>query len=767
MIAGYEIERPLGRGGMGEVYLARKHGERRTVALKLLSSSLTADTRFQERFERESHMATSLEHPHIVPVYAIGEIEGVRFIAMRFISGPTLRELIDSEAPLDLRRIAALLGQMASALDDAHEIGLVHRDIKPANVLIARSGASEFREHVYLTDFGVSKYTGSDSGFTGTGQFVGTSLYGSPEQIRGEPIDGRADVYAFGCVLFECLTGRPPFERDNEAALLWAQMFEPPPMASAIRTDLTPAFDEVVMKAMAKSRGDRYETCGAVCGALREAIRALEVDPDAAALAATASVTPTEPESATPPAPETVLKPVPLVAEVEESLEPAAEDAIVASIAEPSLPPGGTDSEPAKEPAEVGPAHTEIKPAAIAPTEFFTEPSVAEPAVVDELVPTAPPSVSDGGIVSADTGSGEPATAAPSTPLLVSSPDSRDSETIARPAAAAVVASATPVSSPPREPTRTIVTPLSTETAVAPRPIPPPAAGGASVSGSELTVIEDRVPTRHDMSRRRVSPATIIVILLAIATIAAGLLWLVGGDGEGKTESTARPRSTAPPKITGDARAGEMLRARRGSWTGEPTSFAYSWQRCNARGGDCTPVRGADSATFRLTDRDVGRRVRVAVTATNESGARTTVSSATSGVRAPLVRPSNVKLPSVSGDPHPGSTLRAARGTWKGTRPLSLTYVWLRCNAGGSDCAAIAGTRSPTYRLTARDLGRTIRVEERVRNEAGKAAVRSSATPAIRGSSPPPPPAPPPPPPPPAPPPPPPPQTCPPVCPTG
>ena len=384
-VAGYEIERPLGRGGMGEVYLARRLGERRSVALKLLSSGLTADERFQERFERESHMATSLEHPHIVPVYAIGEIEGVKFIAMRYIDGPTLRDLVERESPLDVRRIASVLGQVATALDDAHEIGLVHRDIKPANVLIARSGASEFREHAYLTDFGVSKYTGSDSGFTGTGQFVGTSLYGSPEQIRGEPIDGRADVYAFGCVLFECLIGRPPFERDNEAALLWAQMFEHVAAVSTLRSDLTPAFDEVVAKAMAKSRGDRYDKCGDVIVALREAILAA---PGQVLAGGAAPVVAPPLEQEPPPASETVLKPTPLVeatqeesvpqpTEPEEPVQHEAPGQVLAGAAAPVVaPPLEREPPPASE--------TVVKPAP--PVETTQEGSVPKPVEPEEPV---------------------------------------------------------------------------------------------------------------------------------------------------------------------------------------------------------------------------------------------------------------------------------------------------------------------------------------------------------------------------------------------
>src|SRR5215216_4671428 len=244
-VAGYRLEELLGRGGMGAVYRAEDLRLGRKVALKLLISDLAENERFRERFLRESKIAASLDHAHIVPIYAAGEADGQLFLAMRFVEGYDLRTLIAREAPLQPRRALRLVEQVADALDAAHERGLIHRDVKPANVLIAeRTG----REHCYLADFGLTKQT-SISGMTGTGELVGTVAYVSPEQIRGETIDGRADLYALGCLLYECLVGEAPFARDRDVA-----------------------------RALAKAPSDRYGTCGELGDAARAALGASETD---------------------------------------------------------------------------------------------------------------------------------------------------------------------------------------------------------------------------------------------------------------------------------------------------------------------------------------------------------------------------------------------------------------------------------------------------------------------------------------------------------
>jgi serine/threonine-protein kinase len=257
---------------MSTVYLAEHLSLGRKVALKLLAPELSADVRFRERFVRESRMAAGMEHPNIIPIYEAGEADGVLFIAMRLVRGTDLKALIEREGQLEPARTVAIIRQVASALDAAHVEGLVHRDVKTANILVAPG--PEGSDHVYLSDFGLTKRPDSRSGLTKTGQFLGSVDYVAPEQIEGKAIDGRADVYSLGCVLFECLTGRVPFERDSEMAVLWAHMQAPPPSVSDVRPGLPSALDPVLAKAMAKAADDRYPTCQAFAIAAREALGA-------------------------------------------------------------------------------------------------------------------------------------------------------------------------------------------------------------------------------------------------------------------------------------------------------------------------------------------------------------------------------------------------------------------------------------------------------------------------------------------------------------
>jgi streptogramin lyase/predicted Ser/Thr protein kinase len=269
--AGYRIESVLGRGGMGVVYLAEHVGMGRKVALKVLAPDLLEDERFRERFVRESRLAASLEHPNIVPIHEAGEVGGVLYIAMRYVEGTDLRNLLRDQGALEPDRAASIVTQVASALDAAHERGLVHRDIKPGNVLVAnRTGSSG--EHVYLADFGLTKRTSSDSGITGTGQFVGTLEYAAPEQFEGKTLDARTDVYSLGCLLFECLTGQPPFQRETDAALIYAHLREPPPSATSAQPELPAAIDSVIARAMAKAPSDRNESAGALAASARRAL---------------------------------------------------------------------------------------------------------------------------------------------------------------------------------------------------------------------------------------------------------------------------------------------------------------------------------------------------------------------------------------------------------------------------------------------------------------------------------------------------------------
>jgi serine/threonine protein kinase len=268
-IAGYRIESVLGRGGMGVVYLAEQVALGRKVALKVLAPELASDPRFRERFLRESRLAASIEDPNILPVHEAGESGGALFIAMRYVRGTDLRRLIDEEGPLPPDRVVSVLTQVASALDAAHAEGLIHRDVKPGNVLVVPGTPDK----VYLADFGLTRRASSDSGLTGTGQFVGTLDYAAPEQFTGEPLTPRTDVYSLGCVAYECLVGEPPFPRDREAAVLHAHLHEPPPKPTAKRPELPEAIDAVVAKAMAKKPSERYGSAGELAGAASASLR--------------------------------------------------------------------------------------------------------------------------------------------------------------------------------------------------------------------------------------------------------------------------------------------------------------------------------------------------------------------------------------------------------------------------------------------------------------------------------------------------------------
>jgi DNA-binding beta-propeller fold protein YncE/predicted Ser/Thr protein kinase len=265
-LLGYRIETLIGRGGMSTVYRAEDLRLKRNVALKLLASELAVDDRFRERFLRESQLAASIDHPHIVPIYEAGESDGQLYIAMRYVEGSDLKQLLREEGQLEPRRTLQLLTQLADALDAAHDRGLVHRDVKPSNALL------DSAEHIYLADFGLTKSASDRSARTITGRIIGTVDYAAPEQIQGNVVDGRADVYSLGCLLFECLTGEVPFQRDSELAVLWGHVHEPPPRASERNPDLPQAIDSVIATALAKSPEKRYETCAELTEAARDAL---------------------------------------------------------------------------------------------------------------------------------------------------------------------------------------------------------------------------------------------------------------------------------------------------------------------------------------------------------------------------------------------------------------------------------------------------------------------------------------------------------------
>src|SRR6266581_1618751 len=236
-IAGHRIEALIGRGGMGAVYLAEHLRLRRRVALKVLISELAQDETFRARFIRESQIAASLDHPNVVTVYDAGESDGLLYISMRYVDGPNLGRTIRDEG----------------ALDAAHALGLVHRDVKPANVLLSRPGEAR-SVRAFLTDFGITKRIGAATQFTQTGQLVGTYTYMAPEQIRGDPLDGRTDIYSLGCIVYECLTAKPPFGGDSPMELMFSHMNQQPPTVRIRRPELPEAVDRVVARGMAKNR---------------------------------------------------------------------------------------------------------------------------------------------------------------------------------------------------------------------------------------------------------------------------------------------------------------------------------------------------------------------------------------------------------------------------------------------------------------------------------------------------------------------------------
>ena len=241
----------------------------RPVALKLVAPELATDPGFRGRFLREAQLAASLDHSHVVPVHGAGEADGQLWLAMRFVEGEDLGALLRREGPLAPTRAVELCSQVADALDAAHTKGLVHRDVKPANVLVTEEGG---REHCYLSDFGLARSGSERPAPKEAAHLSGTIDYTAPEQIAHEPIDARADVYSLACVLYECLTGEPPFARPRTMATLFAHVQEEPPSLHETRPELPEAIDSVVAKALAKTPGDRYETCGDLCSAARTAL---------------------------------------------------------------------------------------------------------------------------------------------------------------------------------------------------------------------------------------------------------------------------------------------------------------------------------------------------------------------------------------------------------------------------------------------------------------------------------------------------------------
>jgi CheY-like chemotaxis protein/predicted Ser/Thr protein kinase len=267
-IAGYRIEERIGRGGMGVVYRAQHMNLQRRAAIKIIAPEFAETKGFRSRFIREARIAAALQHPNIVTVYDAGQSGQTLYIAMQFIRGSDLAAILNEEGRLRPYRAIDVCRQVASALDAAHGMALIHRDVKPGNVLIEGRRA-------YLTDFGLTKRSGgSKSGLTQAGELVGTIHYVAPEQIEAGDVDARTDVYSLACLLFHCLTGHVPFERDTDVAVIYAHLSETPPKLTDVRPELPAGLDAVIAKGLDKSPERRFHSCSDLMSAARVVIDA-------------------------------------------------------------------------------------------------------------------------------------------------------------------------------------------------------------------------------------------------------------------------------------------------------------------------------------------------------------------------------------------------------------------------------------------------------------------------------------------------------------
>lgn len=381
-LAGYRLDEIIARGGMAVVYRAFDERLGRSVALKVLAAPLARDEAFRRRFIRESRAAAAVDHPNIVPIFDAGEADGVLYIAMRLVPGRDVLSLIEEHGAMPVARVCQIVTQVAAALDAAHEQGLVHRDVKPANMLRDDAVGDDHLDHVYLSDFGLSKHGRSTSQLTSHGEFLGTMDYVSPEQIEGHAVDGRSDQYALACSAFEMLTGAPPFKQDETLAIMWAQVSATPPALTSRRPDLPAAADPVLGKALAKAPGDRYATCLEFAAALRRAC-GLGADPGEPTATQQGQWAPTVTVPAVPP-----LPPPPPESAAEQppaaSPEPVSSPPPEPVPAEP-VPPESVPGEPV--PPAPGPAPVTVGMPAVAGTPG----APAAQALPTQASPAAPP----------------------------------------------------------------------------------------------------------------------------------------------------------------------------------------------------------------------------------------------------------------------------------------------------------------------------------------------------------------------------------------
>ncbi len=265
-LGNYEIVGKLGKGGMATVYRARQRNMQRDVAIKVMSADLAADPEFVARFEREAHVIARLEHPRILPVHDFGHEGELFYLVMRLVEGESLYYRL-KRGPLPLKTAARYLTQIAEALDYAHAEGVIHRDLKPNNILIDQW------DNLYLMDFGLAKIMAATQSLTQTGVVLGTPAYMAPEVWRGEPVDARTDVYALGVILYEMVLGHTPFESDTPFTLMYKHINDPPPSPRETMPDLPVEVEQVILKALAKSKDERYQSAGELARAFNEVVR--------------------------------------------------------------------------------------------------------------------------------------------------------------------------------------------------------------------------------------------------------------------------------------------------------------------------------------------------------------------------------------------------------------------------------------------------------------------------------------------------------------
>jgi serine/threonine protein kinase len=264
----YRLLGLIGEGGMGQVYRARDSMIPRDVAVKILPAELASQPGYQERFRREAHTAAQLAEPHVIPIFDTGEIDGRLFLVMPIVKGVDLASMLHRDGPMNASRAVRIIEQLASALDAAHAQGLVHRDVKPSNALITGTAGRDF---AYLIDFGIV-HDSAATKLTRTGSVIGTLAYMSPERFSTGKADARADIYALGCVLYECLTGSQPFPGNSMEQQIAGHLTAPPPRPSQLQPAIPTGFDDVIARVMAKNPDDRYQSAQGLVDAAEQAL---------------------------------------------------------------------------------------------------------------------------------------------------------------------------------------------------------------------------------------------------------------------------------------------------------------------------------------------------------------------------------------------------------------------------------------------------------------------------------------------------------------